>query len=254
MIFEEYEKYPAKRKAKAVFYFLMSAGFIVSIYTIFLVVLRKVGVSSLLAYLYSLALLLTTLVISGYKGDSLVYSILEIKKVFFTKKTIGRYEIAADVFESSNLNKNDMRYLLKVASEVEEQIDEIVEISSSNTKLRDILHSKSNNRLMAINSTLESLLNEPERLHELSDFINIYIPNLLEIVKTYEKVDSHFFKDEKAFEVLSESETTIIKICDNIEKEYIEFKRKDVDKLQSHINYTKRKFDRDKEIERMSKV
>lgn len=252
MIFEEYEKYPLERKAKAVFFFLMSTGFVVSIYIIFLVALKRAGIESLLVYLYSLTLLLITLFVSGYKGDSVIYSILEVKEVFFTKKAIRSYEIDEEVFKASNLSKDDMRYLLKVVNEVEEQLDEIVKVTSSNTNLKEILHSNSSNKLNVINSTLESLLNEPERLNELGNFINVYIPNLLEIVETYNKVDSHFFKDEKGLEVLSESEATIIEICEKIEREYIDFRRKDIDKLQSHIDYTRKRFDRDNQIKNMS--
>lgn len=90
-------------------------------------------------------------------------------------------------------------------------------------------------RMVDMERFLESLVREPERIIEVPDVINKYVPYLKEMVKKYSKVDEQKINDEYGERVKRDAKHTIKNLLQIIITEYEKYKKKELGDLKKSL-------------------
>lgn len=143
-----------------------------------------------------------------------------------------------------NLNEQDM----KVFSEVTEQLRlDIQAIKKSMTKskdIQDIMNDTGGNKALDVMFT--SIHNEPERLTDISDFAYTNVPYLSKLIELHVETENQAFKNERSNTLLNQSKETITTLANEIVNDYLQYKNKDLDELEAHIQQTTKHIDQTK--------
>ena len=114
---------------------------------------------------------------------------------------------------------------------------------NSTGKLRAIANR--NNTLHLIKVMFKDIVNEPERLHEVNEFLYVHLPSLADLTDKYVSIDQHQAKSKETFDILEKSATTIDNLCQQISEDYIAFRSVDISKLADEVELAKRRLDRE---------
>ncbi|MCC5895091.1 MAG: 5-bromo-4-chloroindolyl phosphate hydrolysis family protein [Alkalibacterium sp.] len=145
-------------------------------------------------------------------------------------------------YTSKGLSKEDIQYFRKTMHKAKEQVMTIETNMSKSGKLKAI--ENRNNTVGLSKALFKEIANEPNRLHEVDQFLYVHLPSLSDLVNKYVEIDNHKAKSKATYDILEKSAATIDKMCEQIVKDYVEFKEDDIQDLDVEIELAKRTLDK----------
>lgn len=146
-------------------------------------------------------------------------------------------------YKSRGLSEDDIKFFRETMNTAKFQILQVEKNMNSTGKLRAIANR--NNTLHLIKVMFKDIVNEPERLHEVNEFLYVHLPSLADLTNKYVSIDQHQAKSKETFDVLEKSATTIDSLCQQVSEDYIEFRSVDISKLADEVELAKRRLDRE---------
>lgn len=131
------------------------------------------------------------------------------------------------------LSNDDISFFRETMMTARDQIYSIENMMNDSSKLSAI--EKRNNTIEISKAMFNDIVQEPERLHEVNQFLYVHLPSLNDLVEKYTAIEKHKAKSKATFEILNKSANTIDQLCDQITQDYLEFKKTDVSSLDSSI-------------------
>lgn len=141
-------------------------------------------------------------------------------------------------YTSKGLSKEDIQYFRKTMHKAKEQVIIIEKNMTQSGKLRAI---ENRNNTVALSKALfKEITDEPDRLHEVDQFLYVHLPSLADLVKKYVEIENHKAKSKATYDILEKSSQTIDKMCGQIVEDYVMFKEDDIQDLDVEIELAKR--------------
>lgn len=147
-------------------------------------------------------------------------------------------ESKEEFYVSKGLSKEDIQYFRKTMHNAKEQVMTIEVNMSKSGKLKAI--ENRNNTVGLSKALFKDIANEPNRLHEVDQFLYVHLPSLADLVEKYIEIENHKAKSKATYDILEKSASTIDKMCSQIVEDYVVFKEDDIQDLDVEIELAKR--------------
>jgi len=144
-------------------------------------------------------------------------------------------------YRSRGLSDEDIKFFRETMNKAKNQILKIESNMNSTGKLRAIAHR--NNTIHLIKVLFKDIVNEPERLHEVDQFLYVHLPSLAELTEKYVTINQHQAKSKQTFDILEKSARTIDDMCEQIADDYVTFRSTDISDLEDEIELAKHRLD-----------
>lgn len=146
-------------------------------------------------------------------------------------------------YRSRGLSDEDIEFFRETMNNAKNQILKIEANMNNTGKLRAIAHR--NNTIHLIKVLFKDIVNEPERLHEVDQFLYVHLPSLAELTEKYVTINQHQAKSKQTFDVLEKSAQTIDDMCEQIADDYVTFRSTDISDLADEVELAKHRLDRE---------
>jgi len=146
-------------------------------------------------------------------------------------------------YRSRGLSDEDIKFFRETMNKAKNQILKIESNMNSTGKLRAIAHR--NNTIHLIKVLFKDIVNEPERLHEVDQFLYVHLPSLAELTEKYVTINQHQAKSKQTFDILEKSARTIDDMCEQIADDYVTFRSTDISDLADEVELAKHRLDRE---------
>jgi 5-bromo-4-chloroindolyl phosphate hydrolysis protein len=146
-------------------------------------------------------------------------------------------------YQSRGLSDEDIKFFRETMNSAKNQILQIEENMSNTGKLRAIANR--NNTLHLIKVLFKDIVNEPERLHEVDQFLYVHLPSLADLTEKYVTINQHQAKSKQTFDVLEKSARTIDDLCEQISEDYVKFRSTDINDLANEVELAKHRLNRE---------
>lgn len=213
--------------------FILLLGIITTIITAF--ILGALGVNSFIATIIGIVVgigLYSTYLKRQGLGSS--------KKKTDLKPVTDKREV---FYKSKGLSDEDITFFRKTMNTAKSQILQIEKNVNATGKLRAITNR--HNTLHLIKVLFKDIVNEPDRLHEIDDFLYTDLPSLAALTKKYVTISNHEAKSKETFDVLDKSAKIIDNVCQEIADDYMNFRSIDITKLADEVDLAKMRLKRD---------
>lgn len=213
--------------------FILLLGIITTIITVF--ILGALGVNSFIATIIGIVVgigLYSTYLKRQGLGSS--------KKKTDLKPVTDKREV---FYKSKGLSDEDIAFFRKTMNTAKSQILQIEKNVNATGKLRAITNR--HNTLHLIKVLFKDIVNEPDRLHEIDDFLYTDLPSLAALTKKYVTINNHEAKSKETFDVLDKSAKIIDNVCQEIADDYMNFRSIDITKLADEVDLAKMRLKRD---------
>lgn len=147
-------------------------------------------------------------------------------------------------YKSKGLSDEDITFFRDTMNNAKKQILQVERNMNNAGKLKAIANR--NDTLHLIKVMFKDIVNEPDRLHEVDQFLYIHLPSLADLTEKYVTINKHQAKRKQTFDVLEKSAGTIDEMCQQIAEDYIKFRSADISDLTNEVELAKRRLGRDK--------
>lgn len=147
------------------------------------------------------------------------------------------------LYLSKGLSNEDIGFFRETMNNAKNQILELEENIEQTGKLRAIANRYDTLNLVKI--LFKDIVNEPHRLHEVDQFLYVHLPSLTELTNKYVQINQHKAKSKQTFDVLDQSAETIDEMCQQISKDYLLFRSRDINDLANEVELAKRRLNRE---------
>ncbi len=148
-------------------------------------------------------------------------------------------------YRVQDLTKDEMNLFRNTMHAARTHIEEIEHNVGSRTKLQAI--TTRNNTLPILKDFFKHIVEQPQRLHEVSHFLYTQLPNLKELTDNYLEIDSHVTKTRETYQSLESSANAIDILCQKINVSYSDFMENDIANMELEIELAKHAASRDNE-------
>lgn len=148
-----------------------------------------------------------------------------------------------EFYLSRGLSDEDVVFFRETMNSTKDQILQVEQNVNQVGKLRAIANR--NNTLNLIKVLFKDIVNEPERLHEVDQFLYVHLPSLAELTSKYVQINKHQAKSKQTFDVLEKSARTIDEMCQQISSDYVAFRSTDISGLSDEVELAKRRLNRE---------
>ena len=135
---------------------------------------------------------------------------------------------------SKGLSNEDITFFRETMMTTRDQIYTLEKMMADSSKLKAI--EKRNNTIEISKAMFNDIVKEPERLHEVNQFLYVHLPSLNDLVKKYIAIENHKAKSKATYDILNKSANTIDQLCHQVTKDYLKFKKTDVASLDTSID------------------
>ncbi len=146
-------------------------------------------------------------------------------------------------YKSKGLSDEDIEFFRDTMNNAKKQILQIERNMNNAGKMKAIANR--NNTLHLIKVLFKDIVNEPDRLHEVDQFLYIHLPSLADLTTKYITINQHQAKSKQTFDVLEKSAKTIDEMCQQIAEDYIRFRSADISDLTNEVELAKRRLNRE---------
>ncbi|MFL2096237.1 5-bromo-4-chloroindolyl phosphate hydrolysis family protein [Marinilactibacillus psychrotolerans] len=146
-------------------------------------------------------------------------------------------------YESKGLGKEDIQYFRQTMQNAKAQIKKIETNLQATGKLKAI--ENRNNTVHLTKSLFREIIKEPNRLHEVDQFLYVHLPSLADLSGKYVEIDNHEAKSKATYDMLDRSSQTLDEMCQQIAVDYVEFKSDDIEDMEVEVELAKRSLDKD---------
>ncbi len=213
--------------------------------TILLLALFTIGViATLLIAIDINEALAAFLGLTGGLGLYLTY--LRKQKTEGKRKQTSLKPVSAErkkLYQKKGLSNEDIDFFRETMNNAKEQILQLEENINATGKLRAIANRYDTLNLVKI--LFKDIVDEPDRLHEVDQFLYVHLPSLTELTGKYVQINQHKAKSKQTFEVLEKSAGTIDEMCQQISKDYLHFRSRDINDLANEVELAKKRLNRE---------
>jgi 5-bromo-4-chloroindolyl phosphate hydrolysis protein len=229
---DEMEEYIMRKKETKDFlvYALTGITILISFF-----ILHAFTVNTMIALSLSIVFGIVLLYISGKKER-------DTKRKHQLKKVSPEKE---EFYKSKGLSKEDIQYFRETMHKAKRQIIQIEKNMNQAGKLKAIEHR--NNTAQLAKSLFKEIIKEPNRLHEVDQFLYVHLPSLADLTEKYVEIDNHEKKSKATFDILEKSAETIDGMCQQIAEDYVKFKSSDIEDMDLEVKLAKRTLNKDNE-------
>lgn len=214
---------------------------------LFILLLAFITIGVIVALLTAFDLdLVTSSIIGIIGGATLYFRYLYTKKPIKKKKSSELQPVSDErkkLYESKGLSNEDIDFFRTTMNLAKEQILQLEENFQHTGKLRAIANRYDTLNLVKI--LFKDIVNEPDRLHEVDQFLYVHLPSLTELTNKYVQINQHQAKSKQTFDVLEKSAQTIENMCQQISEDYLLFRSKDIKDLTNEVELAKRRLERE---------
>lgn len=222
--------------------------------------MRKSDLSNILVYILTcITILFIFIILLSFQSDfflSLVISVVigagllyaRNKKSQKNKRSVSLKKVSPEkeaFYKSKGLSKEDIQLFRETMQNAKTQIIQIEKNMSNTGKLKAIEHR--NNTTHLSKSLFKEIIKEPNRLHEVDQFLYVHLPSLADLTNKYVEIDNHEKKSRATYDILDKSAETIDEMCQQIAEDYVKFKSNDIEDLDLEVKLAKRTLDKDNE-------
>lgn len=147
------------------------------------------------------------------------------------------------LYQSKGLSNEDIDFFRETMNSAKEHILELEENINQTGKLRAIANRYDTLNLVKV--LFKDIVNEPDRLHEVDQFLYVHLPSLTELTNKYVQINQHKAKSKQTFDVLEKSAATIDEMCQQISTDYLHFRSRDINDLANEVELAKRRLNRE---------
>lgn len=140
-------------------------------------------------------------------------------------------------YREQGLTKDEMNLFRNTMHAARNNIHDIEENVKSRTKLTAITNR--NYTLPILKDFFKHIVEQPQRLHDVNNFLYTQLPNLKELTDNYVEVDSHVTKTKETYQSLDSSAKVIDALCQKIQQSYTDFMENDIDNMEIEIELAK---------------
>jgi len=148
-----------------------------------------------------------------------------------------------EFYQSRGLSKEDITFFRETMQSAKEHILNIETNMDKASKLKAI--AKRNNTVKISKSMFKSITNEPDRLHQVNQFLYVHLPSLDDLTSKYVEIKQHKAKSKATFDILEKSALTIDDMCEQITQDYMQFKANDLEDMDLNVKLAKQSLNND---------
>lgn len=148
-----------------------------------------------------------------------------------------------ELYQSKGLSNEDIDFFRETMNNTKDQILQLEENINRTGKLRAIANRHDTLNLVKI--LFKDIVNEPDRLHEVDQFLYVHLPSLTELTSKYVQINQHKAKNKQTFDALEKSAETIDEMCQQISKDYLQFRSRDINDLSHEVRLAKKRLNRE---------
>lgn len=145
-------------------------------------------------------------------------------------------------YKSRGLTDEDIRFFRDTMNKAKAEIIQVETNMTGTGKLKAIANR--NNTLHLMKVMFKDIVNEPERLHEVDQFLYVHLPSLADLTNKYVSINQHQAKNKETYDILEKSANTIDKMCQRISQDYIDFRSTDISELANEVELAKTRLNR----------
>lgn len=146
-------------------------------------------------------------------------------------------------YKSKGLSDKDIIFFRNEMNTAKQLIIQVEENMNHVGKLKAIAHR--NNTLHLVKALFKDIVNEPDRLHDIHEFLYVNLPTLADLTEKYKRINSHQAKSKQTYDVLEKSALTIDEVCQKISEDYLKFRSADISDLANEVDLAKRLLNRE---------
>lgn len=146
-------------------------------------------------------------------------------------------------YVSKGLEKEDIQYFRQTMQKAKQQIRDIEINMLATGKLKAI--ENRNNTIHLTKSMFREIIKEPNRLHEVDQFLYVHLPSLADLSGKYNEINNHQAKSKATYDMLDKASQTLDKMCQQIAEDYVQFKSDDIVDMEVEVELAKRSLDKD---------
>ncbi|EKU94395.1 5-bromo-4-chloroindolyl phosphate hydrolysis protein [Alloiococcus otitis] len=144
-------------------------------------------------------------------------------------------------YRSKGLSSDDIKFFRQTMQTSKKHILAIEKQIKSSSKLSAI--EKRHNTIEITKSLFKDIVIEPDRLHQVDQFLYIHLPSLDDMTRKFVKIEGHTAKSKATFDILTKSSETIEDLCQEITQDYLDFRQADLSSIQASIDITEDSLD-----------
>lgn len=189
---------------------------------------------------------LISLIFASFIGFNLYSIYLKNGSISKSKKKNSLEKVSEkrkQLYYSKGLSDEDIKFFRETMNHAKNQILKLEENIKQSGKLKAITNR--HDSLNLIKMLFKDIVNEPDRLHEVDQFLYVHLPSLTELTSKYLQISQHEVKSKQTFEVLEKSAKTIDKMCKQISDDYLLFRSKDIKDLRNEVSLAKKRLNKE---------
>lgn len=137
-------------------------------------------------------------------------------------------------YRKSGLSDDEISLFRETMADAKKQITTLEEYFTENPKLRAV--NLNHDTLNISKALFANIVKEPQRLNEAGDFLYKHLPKLTEIAHQYRLISTHEVKTKDTYAVMDRSIEVMAMLSESIRRDYTQFVKKDLDRLQDEID------------------
>lgn len=145
-------------------------------------------------------------------------------------------------YRSKGLLPDDIKFFRQTMLTSKKHILAIEKQINSSSKLKAI--EKRHNTIEIAKSLFKDIVKEPDRIHQVDQFLYIHLPSLDDMTRKFVKIEGHTAKSKATFDILTKSTETIEDLCQEITQDYLDFRQADLSSIQASIDITEDSLDK----------
>lgn len=160
------------------------------------------------------------------------------------KKQLKRINPKKEAFyKSKGMSKDEMNFFRETMLTAKLQILDIEKNMKATGKLKAI--ELRNNTSKILKALFHEITQEPNKLHDVDQFLYVHLPSLNELTNKYIEIDQHKAKNKSTYDALNTSAESIDALCQLIVEDYVSFVSDDIEDLALEVELAKRAIKRD---------
>ncbi len=154
-------------------------------------------------------------------------------------------------YRSKGLLPDDIKFFRQTMQTSKKHILAIEKQINASNKLKAI--EKRHNTIEITKSLFKDIVKEPDRIHQVDQFLYIHLPSLDDMTRKFVKIEGHTAKSKATFDILTKSAETIEDLCQEITQDYLDFRQADLSSIQASIDITEDSLEKHDQTEQNSK-
>ena len=137
-------------------------------------------------------------------------------------------------YQAAGMSNEEINFFRETMQLAEGQVKEVATNLQALPKLRAI--DLNHDTVKTTQALFKSIVKEPQKLHNASDFLYRHLPSLTELSRKFIEISQHDVKTADTYAVLDKSAEAIAALSQQIQTDYTEFVADDLEDLDTEVS------------------